>query len=225
MFVLQVAGFAKAADDALASADWARAWVGAGRGAGRAAGHEHFVFLALRHFWWVGEEHSRRSDIAFLSRHANTLRIAHESSLAEASNHALAGAWLVGGVGVGAGGRAGCAAGVEFLVLWALSGWSTHHRDGDGNIVVSLGIALFRADTLAVSVFQVSLFTETPADTLQGTEFVWLRVRAVRYTGGSAGAIFGIGTALLNGERRDGDSEPEGANAEKESEGKARVHR
>jgi hypothetical protein len=225
LFVLQVAGFAEAADDALASADWARAWVGAGRGAGGATGHENFVFLALRHFWWVGEEHGLGSDVAFLSRHADALRIAHESSLAEASDHALAGAWLVGGIGVGAGGWAGCAAGVEFLALWALSGWDTHHRDGDGNIVVSLGIALFRADALAVSVFQVSLFTETPADTLQGTDFVLLRVRAVRYTGGSAGAIFGIGTALLNGERRDGDSEAEGANAEKESESKARVHR
>jgi hypothetical protein len=225
LFVLQVAGFAEAADDALASADWARARVGAGRGAGGAAGHEHFVFLALRHFWWVSEEHRLGSDVAFLSRHADALRIAHESSLAEASDHALAGAWLVRGVRVGTSGWAGSAAGVEFLVLWALSGWSTHHRDGNGNIVVGLSIALFRADALAVSVFQVSLFTETPADTLQGTDFVLLRVRAVRYTGGSAGAIFGIGTALLNGERRDGDSEPKGANAEKESESKARVHR
>jgi hypothetical protein len=114
---------------------------------------------------------------------------------------------------------------VEFLVLGAFGHFVQSHWDSDWDIVVGLGIALFATDALALRVFQESLLTETPADTLQGTNLVGFGVRAVRFAGGSALTVFGIGTALFNRERRDGDSEPEGANAEEQSESKARVHR
>lgn len=137
---------------------------------------------------------------------ADATRVTHEASFAEASNHALAGAWLVGGIGLGAGGWAGTAAGVEFLIFWALRRSIQSHWDGHGDIVVGLGIAFFTSDAFTVRVFQVSLFTETPDDTLEGTNFVWFRVRAVRNAGGSALPEFGIDTAFFNRERRDGDS-------------------
>lgn len=57
VFVLQVAGFAEAADHALTSAHWAWMWFSAGRGAGGTTTQEHFVFFALSQFRWIGEEH------------------------------------------------------------------------------------------------------------------------------------------------------------------------
>lgn len=275
LFVLQISGFAEAANDALESADWAWMGVGAGRGAGRSAGHENLVFLALGHFRRVGEEHvhlgsfalfgthadamgithvsgfaeasndalfsaglvggvgigaggwaggtarvelfvlwafgngdfgSHLGSIALFGTHADATRVTHEAGFAEASDHALASAGLVGGVRLGAGGWAGTSAGAEFLIFWALRRSIQSHWDGHGDIVVGLGIAIFTSDAFTLGVFQVSLFTETAADTLEGTNLVWFRVRAVRNAGGSALPIFGIDTALFNRERRDGDS-------------------
>lgn len=117
LFVLQVSGFAEAANDALESADWAWMGIGAGRGAGRSAGHENLVFLALGDFWWVGEEHVHLGSLALFGTHANTMGITHVTGFAEASNDALASARFVGGVGVGACGWASGSAGVEFLVF------------------------------------------------------------------------------------------------------------
>lgn len=224
--VLQVAGFAEAANDALERAD-GRVGLGAGRWAGGAAWHENFVLLALRHFRRVGEEHGRLVGIAFVGRHADSLRVTQVAWLAEASDDALTGAdWA--GFRVGAGGRASSTAWVEFFVRRAFRDLRHAHGHGHGNIVVGLGIALFRAHAFTVGVLQVSGFTETPADTLEGTDVIGLRVRAVRNAGGSACQVFGIRTALsrlIDGERRDGDSEPEGTNAEQQRESKARVHR
>lgn len=63
LFVLQITGFAEAADDAVLGAHGARMGIRAGGGACGAAWHEEFVFFALRNFWWVGEEHVRLSDM------------------------------------------------------------------------------------------------------------------------------------------------------------------
>jgi len=56
IFVFQESGFSEATDNAIASADRARVWFGAGGWAGCSASEENFVFFALRHFWWIGEE-------------------------------------------------------------------------------------------------------------------------------------------------------------------------
>ena len=66
LFVLQVAGFAEATNDALQSACWAWLWISAGWSAGRSATQEDFVFFALTQFWWVSEEHHGFLGITFL---------------------------------------------------------------------------------------------------------------------------------------------------------------
>lgn len=100
LFVLQISGFAEAADDALTRAQWARQWVGTGGGAGRTTWHEHFVFLALRNFWRVGEEHGGLGSFALMGWHAGAARISQVSFLAEATNNAVLGAeWALDGIG------------------------------------------------------------------------------------------------------------------------------
>lgn len=115
LIVLQVAWLAEAADDALQGAG--RAWmrVGAGRSARRSAGQEDFVFLALGHFWWEGEEHVGLS-FALDGRDANAIGVSQMTLLAEASNNAVLGAYWAR-VWVGAGGRAGRTASVEFFIV------------------------------------------------------------------------------------------------------------
>jgi hypothetical protein len=54
--IFQVAIFAEATDDAVASANWARMGVGAGGWASGTASVEHFVFTA---FWDRWEHHER----------------------------------------------------------------------------------------------------------------------------------------------------------------------
>jgi len=109
---------------------------------------------------------------------------------------------------------------VEFLVGWAL-GDDDVFWHGNGEFVVGFGITLFRTHAFTVGVFQESFLTETPYDALEGTNLVWLRVGAVWNAGGTTSAVFGIGSAF----RRDGESKPEGANAEQQRESKARIHR
>jgi len=58
LLVFQVAGFAKASDDAVPGADWAGMRIGAGRRAGGAAGVENFVFFALRDLRGHGKSRS-----------------------------------------------------------------------------------------------------------------------------------------------------------------------
>jgi len=109
LFVFQMAGFAEATNNALTRADGARVGVGAGRCAGRSARHEDLVFLALRHFRRVGEEHGGLDGCAVGLSHAGTLGVTQVTSLAEASDDALFGAESAG-FGVGAvGGACGAA--------------------------------------------------------------------------------------------------------------------
>jgi len=86
--------------------------------------------------------------------------------------------------------------------------WELH-----GDFVV--GLAFFKAYTFTVGIFQVSLFTETTDDTLEGTHGGWLRIGAIWYASGSTCQKFGIGTAFFfDWKSRGGDSEPEGTSAE-----------
>jgi hypothetical protein len=224
VFVLQVAGFAEASDDALQSAGLGLVRVGAGRGAGGAAWHEKFVFFALRDFRGVGEE--RRGfggSFALVGRHAEAARVSQMSLFAEACDDAVLGAdWAR--VGVLAVWGASGAAGLEFFIVGALREltvrWELH-----GDVMVGLGVAFLRAHAFTVGVFQESLLTETPHDALIGANFVRCRMGAIRYASGSAGHELCVFTAFLIRKSRDGDSEPEGANAEQQRESKARVHR
>jgi hypothetical protein len=138
LFVLQETGFAEAADDALFGAHWARMGIGAGRGAGGTAWHEHFVFLALRDFRWVGEEHVGLDSCAVPGHHAGAAGVSQESGFAEACGNALFGAraaWCRVGAG---------AAGVEFFVGRAFWGSRESHWD------FVVGITLFFANAFAV---------------------------------------------------------------------------
>jgi hypothetical protein len=108
---------------------------------------------------------------------------------------------------------------LEFFIVGAL-------RDNDSlRDFVGSGLAFMRAHAFTLSVFQESLLTETPDDALEGTNFGRFRISTIRYAGGSAREELGVRAAFLFGKSRDGDSEPEGANAEQQRESKARVHR
>jgi hypothetical protein len=118
VFVFQETRFAKATDDAIASADRARVRVGACRWAGGAAAKENFVFFALRNFRWESEHLDWFRCFAFASWHAHVIFISQKTSFAEASDDAVLGAdWTW--IGVGAGGVARRAARVEYFVVWA----------------------------------------------------------------------------------------------------------
>jgi len=167
-------------------------------------------------------------DAALFGRYADALFVLQVAGFAEATNDALHGAR--DRVGLGAGRGAGGAAGHEHLVFLALRQlrrvgeehvlpWFLH-----GDSWVSRCLALFWTYAFALGVLQISCRTETAADTLEGTNFGQLGIGAVRYTSGSTSEVLSIGTAL-RWERRDGDSEPEGANAEQQTESKAKGHR
>lgn len=78
------------------------------------------------------------------------------------------------------------------------------------------GLAVLRAYAFTFGVFQVSLFTETTDDTLEGTHCWWFGVGTIGYAGGSTCQILGIGTAFFfDGKSRGGDSKAEGTGTEK----------
>jgi len=99
LFVLQVAGLAEASDHAVLRAGGAGVGLGAGGRAGGAAGQEHFVFFALRHFRWIGEEHVTRflhgesvvSAIAIAFGNAFAFGVLQEPFLTETAHDALHG--------------------------------------------------------------------------------------------------------------------------------------
>jgi hypothetical protein len=202
-FGSQVTWLAEASDDAVLGADWARVGVGAGRGARRAAGLEFLVVGALgnfkvqRSFW----------GFAFVGWHAEAEFRPQVTWLAEASDDAVLGADRAG-MGIGAGRGAGGAAGLEFFVVGALGDFEFH-----GGFLGS-GLAFLRAHAFTLGVLQESLLAETVHDALEGTEFGWFRIGAIRHAGGAACQENGISAAFLFWKSRDGDSEPEGANAE-----------
>jgi len=202
-FGSQVTWFAEASDDAVLGADWARVGVGAGRGARRAAGLEFLVVGALRNFkvqrsFW---------GFALVGWHAETELGSQEAGLAEASDHAVLGADRAG-MGIGAGRGAGGAAGLEFFVVGALGNFEFH-----GGFLGS-GLAFLRAHAFTLGVLQESFLAETVHDALEGTQFGCFRIGAIRHAGGAACHENGISAAFLFWKSRDGDSEPEGANAE-----------
>jgi hypothetical protein len=207
VFVFQVAGLAEAADHALHGAHRAGMWVGAGRGAGGSARHENFVLFALRDLRRVGEERGGLRGFALVGWHAEAEFGSQVTWLAEASDDAVLGADRAG-MGVGAGRGAGGAAGLEFFVVGALGDFEFH-----GGFLGS-GLAFLRAHAFTLGVLQESLLAETVHDALEGTEFGWFRIGAIRHAGGAACQENGISAAFLFWKSRDGDSEPEGANAE-----------
>ena len=202
-FGSQVTRLAEASDDAVLGADWARVGVGAGRGAGRAAGLEFLVVGALGNFKVQGSFWG----FAFVGWHAEAELGSQETGLAEASDDAVLGADRAG-MGIGAGRGAGGAAGLEFFVVGALGDFEFH-----GGLLGS-GLAFLRAHAFTLGVLQESLLAETVHDALEGTEFGWFRIGAIRHAGGAACQENGISAAFLFWKSRDGDSEPEGANAE-----------
>lgn len=218
VFVFQVAGFAEATDDALEGAHRAGVRVGAGRGAGGSARQENFVFFALRDLRRVGEEHWARVSIALSGWHAETAFVSQVAGLAEASDDAVLGADGAR-MGVGAGRGAGRAAGLEFFIVGALGNFEVH-----GGFLGS-GLAFMRAHAFTLGVLQESLFTETADDALEGTNCGFFRMGASWCACGTACLENGMSAAFLFWKSRDGDSEPEGANAEQQRESKARVHR
>jgi len=212
LFVFQESRFAEATDDAIASADRARVRVGARGRASGSATFENFVFFALGNFRGISEELHGFVGIALASWHANAASVSQMSFFAEASDDAVLGAnraWI----GIGAGGSASRAAWIEKFVVRAF--WFGL-RELHGDIVVR-GLAILRAYTFTLSVFQVSLITETTDHALEGTHQRWLRVSTILYASGSTCRINGIGTAFfIDGKSRSGDSEPEGTNGQKQ---------
>jgi hypothetical protein len=212
-FVSQKSRFAKATDDAIASA-WfifGMRVVAGGRASGSAS-HEHLVFFALRNLWWISEELHGFLGIALDGWHAHATSIPQMTFIAEASDDALFGAnraWI----GIGAGGSACGAAGIEKFIVRAF-GFGLRELHGD---FVMTGLAFFEAHTFTVGVLQVSLFAETTDHTLEGTHYRCLGVGTIGCASGSACQKFGIRTAFLfGGKSRGGDSEPEGTNAEQQ---------
>jgi len=227
---------------------WAR-WVRGVAGAIATFALTEFLVLAAHLWWhgwnnefgWISEEHIGLWAFAVGSFHADVVFVSQVAGLAEAADDALTSAdWARMGIGAGRG--AGRAAGFEFFVVRALhfAVWenganSTDQVDfflgvvwwqGTESSNQGLCIAVFRTHTFAVGIFQVSGLTETSRDALEGTEFGFFRFGTVRYTSGSAFQEFFIWTAFsFHRERRDGSSEPEGANAEQQRESKASVHR
>jgi len=193
LVVLQVAGLAEAADDAVASADRAGMGVRAGGRASGAAGQEDFLFFAGGDFRWVGEELLGVLDgFALTSRHAQTLAISQKTFFAEASDDAVLGTDRAR-IGVGAGRGASGSAGVEFLVFRASrSGLRELHGD-----FVATGLAVSREDALAFGVLQVTFFAEATDDALEGAKGGWFLIGAIRYAGGAAGLEYGIGAAFF----------------------------
>jgi hypothetical protein len=167
LFVLQVAGFAEATNDALLCACWAWLWISAGWSAGRSATQEDFVFIALAQFWWISEEHSVFLGVAFVSRYTNALRVSQMSLLAEASDDAVLGAhWAWVGIGaVWCASRTAC---LEFFIVGA--GWERTNRwNLHVKFMVGLSITFLRAYAFTLFVLQVSFLTETTDDALEGT--------------------------------------------------------
>jgi len=212
IFIFQESGFAEATDDAIASADRARVGFGAGGWASGSTTEEHFVLFALRNFWWISEKLHGFRGIAFGGWHANATSISQMTFITEASDDAVLGAnWAR--IWIGAGGSASGAAWIEKFIVWAF--WFGL-RKLHGDLVV--GLAFFKAYTFTVGVFQVSLFTETTDDTLEGTHGGLLRIGAIGYASGSTCQKFGIGTAFFFGRKsRGGDSKPEGTSAEQQN--------
>jgi len=210
VFVFQESGFAEATDDAIASA--LRAWVrvGAGGRAGGSASEEHFVFFALRKFWWISEKLHSFMGIAFGWGHAYATSISQMTFITEASDDALLGTNRAR-IRIGAGGGASGAAWIEKFIVGAF--WFGL-RELHGDFVV-MGLAFFHAYTFTLGVLQVSLFTETTDHTLEGTHRYWFWVSTIWYASGSTCHIHGIGTAFfIDGKSRGGDSEAESTNAE-----------
>jgi hypothetical protein len=169
MFVLQVAWFAEAANDALLGAHWAWFWIGASWSASGSAGHEHFVFLALRDLWWEGEEHGWSwSSSTFAGLNANALAVSQVTFLASASGSADAwadGVWLV----------ARSVASLAFAELFVLTanwgGWQQHGFDWLSGVA---GAGL-NADAAGIS--QETRFAEAANHAVLGAH--WTRVGVV----------------------------------------------
>lgn len=88
------------------------------------------------------------------------------------------------------------------------------------------GLAVLRSHTFALGVLHEAFLAETAHDALVGTQRGGFRVGTIWDAGGSAVGETGISTAfLIYWKSRDGNSEPEGTNAEQQRESKARVHR
>jgi len=118
LVVFQETRFAKAADDAVASADRARVRVGARGWASGSASEENFVIFALGNFWWESDHLDGFGRFAFARLNADSLFVLQITFLAKASDDAVLGAhWSW--VGVGACGVACRAAGVEHFVVQA----------------------------------------------------------------------------------------------------------
>jgi len=212
VFVFQETRFAKAADDAVASADRARMGVGARGRAGGAAGHENFVLFAGRNFWGVGEQLHGFNMFALAGWYADTLSISQKTFFAEASDDAVLGADRAG-VGVGACGCACRAAWIENFGVWAfrLGAWQLHWD------FVVRSLAILWAHTFSIGVLHESFLTETADHTLEGTHHGWFGFGAIRYASGSASQKLGVGAAFfICWKSRDGDSEPEGTSAEQQ---------
>jgi len=174
LFVLQVAGFAEAADHTLLRAQRG-VGVGACRGASGAAGHEDLVFLALANFRWVGEEHGGLRCFALAGRHADAFRVSQVSLFAKASDNAVLGTrWAR--VRVGAGRRASGAASVEFFIVRA--SWHSFgflHRD-----MWVRGLAVLRAHAFAAGVLQETFIAEAAVDACDEAGFRLFRIGASR---------------------------------------------
>jgi len=213
VFVFQVTGFAKATDDAVASADWARVRVGAGGRASGAAGQENFVLFAGGDFRGEGEHFDGLNGFALAGWYARALSISQKTFFAEASDDAIFGAHRVG-MGVGAGGCACGAAWIENFVVRACR-FTAWHLHGD---LVMTSLAILRDHTFSIGVLQESFLTETTDHTLEGTHFRWFGIGAIRDASGSAIEKFGVGAAFfIYWKSRGGDSEPEGTNADEQN--------
>jgi len=82
-----------------------------------------------------------------------------------------------------------------------------------------------RAHAFTLGILQETFLTETADDALHHAWSSESRICAIWYARGAAMGEFGIGAAFLFRKSRDGNSEPEGGNAEQQRESKARVHR
>jgi hypothetical protein len=113
---------------------------------------------------------------------------------------------------------------LEFFIVRAhwrmVGGWDLHWDVGHW------GIAFMREHAVTIEVLHESVLTEAAIDALEGAGLGCFRIGTIWHACRPTLDEFGIQAAfLINRKSRDGNSEPEGGNAEQQRESKARVHR
>jgi len=201
LFVLQEAGLAEAADNALFGAHGAGMRVGAGWSAGGAARQEDLVVLALTHFRWVGEEHGFlvSRGLAVFAFNALTSGVADVWMLADARGGAFGVLAFLRHlrVSVDHERQRSTACGHAIQLTTAILFADEHFviaafRDRWEHHECFRSFALMSRHADAKRVSQVSLLAEAADDAVLGAHIAWARVGAGRSASRTASLEFFI---------------------------------